>query len=864
MMNFKQLINQYSKELSLETGNSNYIRHNVYSDEGAKALELYEKAVLIMKERSEVNQGDPLGWTYQASIHGTFINERESLSQWAFENGFVDNREEVMKGNTVLNNCTHWADMWGLNGGSDSPAVVPEDSKDMAVNFLLWHRLYIQSFEDVVRENLLQSGELNSTTWALPYWNYTNPNQDQIPAIFRDKESSLYTQSRSVLINEGIDIADIQMSGNQSALTHIQEGKEAGFIPHSYQVMNSSVENNPHNFMHNLIGGGYDSENMALATSKGQSEINNNSVGRAQVEIAESLNVPKKYLSDISIKPGQSFGLMSNVGAAALDPIFYTHHAFIDKLYSDWNASEQASYIYGSELTNNPWNYEFFVPSERSTAVKSYSKWGDNANKILAEIYYPNYIYDQNRKNFGSPNKALSLLELPAYRPIISETQLNGSQLSPTGEGEKSYAKVLDLGIQISSNDIFNLAEERNPLTLELDLKYQLPMNSQDIITISFGGYNQLESNFNQETIATLPTFTIKPFPMPNGGMDDSGMPSSGEDMSNSMLMSMAAVVDLTTLYENQISEDFKNYLSVYGDQSIGMVIQSNSDEISLKQFDITLNQNLNSINDNGDDFDSAAYLAQNPELLSNQEALDDPEAYFNDNREPNSIAPKLNFRAATTGMRYLMSNTKLVMNGFSSSPYQAMNHYLQMGLAEGLSLGDRQSLLDQSWIPSNNESIDPILDFTSLTQGQTITADVITGRDAVYEPVIGFYKVSDSSGIVDTIDGRQLRPGDKGYSEAALHINNLFNPLQDLNANSGEAESRTVTFNSESGCLAPFASVNGKFFFSYADANEDGISHFIHLGTNLIGFEDNYGGIDEDYDDTLIGFNFGDIQTMI
>jgi hypothetical protein len=214
--------------------------------------------------------------------------------------------------------------------------------------------------------------------------------------------------------------------------------------------------------------------------------------------------------------------------------------------------------------------------------------------------------------------------------------------------------------------------------------------------------------------------------------------------------------------------------------------------------------------------------------------------------------------------MRYLMSNTKLVMNGFSSSPYQAMNHYLQMGLAEGLSLGDRQSLLDQSWIPSNNESIDPILDFTSLTQGQTITADVITGRDAVYEPVIGFYKVSDSSGIVDTIDGRQLRPGDKGYSEAALHINNLFNPLQDLNANSGEAESRTVTFNSESGCLAPFASVNGKFFFSYADANEDGISHFIHLGTNLIGFEDNYGGIDEDYDDTLIGFNFGDIQTMI
>jgi hypothetical protein len=48
---------------------------------------------------------------------------------------------------------------------------------------------------------------------------------------------------------------------------------------------------------------------------------------------------------------------------------------------------------------------------------------------------------------------------------------------------------------------------------------------------------------------------------------------------------------------------------------------------------------------------------------------------------------------------------------------------------------------------------------------------------------------------------------------------------------------------------------VNGNHYFTFAEANIDGINHFTQLAPNVIGLEDLYGGGDEDFDDLLIGF---------
>lgn len=91
--------------------------------------------------------------------------------------------------------------------------------------------------------------------------------------------------------------------------------------------------------------------------------------------------------------------------------------------------------------------------------------------------------------------------------------------------------------------------------------------------------------------------------------------------------------------------------------------------------------------------------------------------------------------------------------------------------------------------------------------------------------------------------------------------MTNQFDELTGLNANTGIAEERSISFDSESGLLAPFAQANGDLFFGFSKANDDGISHFTTHGVNLIGLEDIFGGGDNDYDDFLIGFNFGQVQ---
>ncbi len=60
-----------------------------------------------------------------------------------------------------------------------------------------------------------------------------------------------------------------------------------------------------------------------------------------------------------------------------------------------------------------------------------------------------------------------------------------------------------------------------------------------------------------------------------------------------------------------------------------------------------------------------------------------------------------------------------------------------------------------------------------------------------------------------------------------------------------------------EAAYLAPFSRVDGQTFFAFASANDDGVSHFLALGSNVIGFEDLPGGGDWDYDDQVMSFHF-------
>ena len=209
MKSFEQLLSQFSSQSSLENGNDQFIRYSVYSSEGQRALELYEKGVSLMKERSSVDQGDPFGWVYQAGIHGNFWRNISDLAEWsAAYNYQFTSEEDVLAGNTVLNNCTHYNNQWS------NIAISP--GTNMELNFVPWHRLLLQSHESIIRQLLSEEDVEGADTFSIPYWDYTNPEEGVIPQAFRDESSALYEFSRGVRVYAGESVEE------QVALPSIQ------------------------------------------------------------------------------------------------------------------------------------------------------------------------------------------------------------------------------------------------------------------------------------------------------------------------------------------------------------------------------------------------------------------------------------------------------------------------------------------------------------------------------------------------------------------------------------------------------------------------------------------------------------------
>lgn len=105
-----------------------------------------------IKKMKALPATDARSWTYQAAIHGTLLTP--SRPAW--------------------NTCQHGNYF-----------------------FWSWHRMYLYWFERIVRK---LSGD---RCWTLPYWNWTSPNERQLPAPFRDPASELYTPNRHPAMNNG-------------------------------------------------------------------------------------------------------------------------------------------------------------------------------------------------------------------------------------------------------------------------------------------------------------------------------------------------------------------------------------------------------------------------------------------------------------------------------------------------------------------------------------------------------------------------------------------------------------------------------------------------------------------------------------
>ena len=818
-MNFTQLLSRFNapESRSLETSNLDRVRHNVYTSDGAKALALYEKAVGLMKEKSDQNPGDPLGWTYQAGIHGLWnldveqpvafdSRESERFVDFAVENGF-DTRENILNGDTVLANCTHFAGFWNGSPGSIVQRTTVYDGA--SANFMAWHRLYLQYFEEIARENLRLSGDPDAETWALPYWAYLNEEETVMPELLRDPKSSLYTPYRNPGFNAGTSINDLGFEDVQPATWSDSAFKGLGST--GYLSMGTRIENVPHNEFHRLSG-----RNGGLFPD--------------------------------------GDGLMLPPGSAAFDPVFWIHHSFIDKIWSAYNKKDNAFYAFEYEFDQTPWNYAFLTPSRDGSLQKDVvSSWGNDSPNVISKIYNLDYSYDyfgtiSNPVDEAGPNKVLSILQSPAFRPIVSdidwgidaEARLLDSQ---DGREVSYFQSVIPLtidGRQLTYEAYRGFAGEDAPFNLVANINYLLPP-SPAYATFALTTKNIVEDvSFDPREVLGL---FVRDMPM--GSM--------------SMPMAKTATIDFGYSDYSYFGDYNTNPddLLAPGDEMV-LLMLSDSSDTSVQTLSLGLTENLNKASTRNSDFDSAAYFSQFPELLLNSEATENPEEYYNANDKPRGVvAPEVNFRAAALGMAYLAENPDLIEQLESSSPYVAVADYLDQGLTQGRSLGDGALRSSQNYFRRDRASDAVILDLTLLPLDGEAVVDVVTGREADFNSTLGFYRVVDDLGTV-VVDGVRYQPGHADYALMATSNGNRFDPLTGFSASQERAERSTgIGLTADSGRLAPFAVVNDQTLFTFAEANADGLNHFRVLAPNTLGFEDFFAGGDTDFDDALASFRF-------
>lgn len=258
-----------------------FTRKNLWrlGDDWNDTMLWYARGVLALQARPLT---DPTSWTYLAAMHGF------AQARWVHY-GYITP-------STPLPSLSVRQRDW-------------DQCQHQTGFFLPWHRGYLWSFEAIVRDAIVKLH--GPADWALPYWDYnekSNPKARQLPRALTDpqmpgnKPNPLVNKFRFGRNGSGkvdVDPNRIRLNClNERDFLGVASGGSAGFggVPTSFNHSsgrNGMLESEPHNNVHVEVGG-------------------------------QSNQTPPDP------------GLMSVPNTAALDPVFWLHHANIDRLWEVW------------------------------------------------------------------------------------------------------------------------------------------------------------------------------------------------------------------------------------------------------------------------------------------------------------------------------------------------------------------------------------------------------------------------------------------------------------------------------------------------------------------------------------------------
>lgn len=211
-------------------------------------------------------------------------------------------------------------------------------------------------------------------------------------------------------------------------------------------------------------------------------------------------------------------------------------------------------------------------------------------------------------------------------------------------------------------------------------------------------------------------------------------------------------------------------------------------------------------------------------------------------------------FLSSQTSVRISSATASNFTFGFEDSPNSGNNDFNDIVL-------EVKTVSQSASAGSALQGQSELLDLRSLT-GQVSTSFTVN-REAAFDNFVGFYRVVDQNGGIDTNgDGTaDILPGGTGYAQAA--VNNRITGI-DLSVKNQQTATLSGQFAGGS-IFAPFlianASVNevvngqklDQVYFAYLGGNSDQADHIRLLGNNTFGFEDLRGGGDKDFNDLIV-----------
>ncbi|PUZ50425.1 hypothetical protein GQ55_6G058100 [Panicum hallii var. hallii] len=207
------------------------------------------------------------------------------------------------------------------------PAAASKDDAPFDVHFSWifapWHRMYIYFYERIL------GGLIGDDAFALPYWNWDAPAGMAMPAIFKDAGSPLYDANRDPAHLGAYVNLDILNTGDTVIPFDPQAVQNNQVVQNNLCTLYVQMMRNKK--AQDFLGDKFCAEYPSTVSSGTSGSLE--SMAHTSVHIWAGDPGSSTVGNDGQEHTGADMGFL---GTAGRDPVFYSHHANVDRLWHLW------------------------------------------------------------------------------------------------------------------------------------------------------------------------------------------------------------------------------------------------------------------------------------------------------------------------------------------------------------------------------------------------------------------------------------------------------------------------------------------------------------------------------------------------